>query len=460
MKVKRGQKSERKIFAVIIIFSFIIPMALMIPPVNACESTNSPFIENISVRTASRIIRRINPLILDVRNSEDFEIGHLFNAINIPYLELEERIQELEGSKNDKIIVYCKTGITSELASELLYTLGFTKIYNMLGGIQEWLNSGYKISTTYHKITFSETSNHRTLIDINPLIKYKMDCSSCNEESGCSHSELETPQNVEITEVLNNETHLILLQNFELDGIYYESTISYITKWISTEQTDNVNRTIRFITTEISSEDFLISYDTLEYLAEYEDYKININTQLIPSEQGLYSHSFTHILLRSKNNERVLSEEFVEIKKSLKVSELYIILGMISHKISNVYKNYLRISNDVKFETLIIGYTHMTLECFRLSGIVRNSIPEYDLEILESYAVLNDPPWWVCIAASFVCGFLTGYLVTCAILAIPTAGASLAICIGSALAAVGAAWALVSTCTTFCCCLGYDVCCM
>ena len=81
MKVKRGQKSERKIFAVIIIFSFIIPMALMIPPVNACESTNSHFIENISVRTASRIIRRINPLILDVRNSEDFEIGHLFNEV-------------------------------------------------------------------------------------------------------------------------------------------------------------------------------------------------------------------------------------------------------------------------------------------------------------------------------------------------------------------------------------------
>ncbi len=329
----------------------------------------------------------------------------------------------------------------------------------MLGGIQEWMNSGYKISTTYHYINFSESINQRIFIDITPLIKNKLDCSSCNSDSNCSNFELERPQNVEITEVLNNETHLILLQSFELDGISYESQIAYITRWTSTEQTDKLNRTMKFTTIEVSGEDFLITYDTLEYLAEYEDYSISIKTQLIPSEEGKYSYSFTHILLVDKNNEKVLSEEFVEINKPLKVSDLYSLLGIISFKMSNVYSNYLRISNDVKFESLAIGYFHMALECFKLSEIVYKSIPSYNLEILESYAVLNDPPWWICAAASFTCGFMIGYIAGCAVAAVVTAGLGFVACIGSALALVGASWALIATCTILCCCLGFAVCC-
>ncbi len=125
MNVKKDHKSKKGVLVAIIIISFIIPMARVIPPVNACKPNDSPFIENISVRTASSIIRRMDPIILDVRKSEDFETGHLFNAINIPFLELEDRIQELESSKKDLIIIYCNTGFTSELASELLYTHGY-----------------------------------------------------------------------------------------------------------------------------------------------------------------------------------------------------------------------------------------------------------------------------------------------------------------------------------------------
>ncbi|TFH26698.1 MAG: rhodanese-like domain-containing protein, partial [Promethearchaeota archaeon] len=106
----------------------------------------------MSVKEAEKIIKKLNPIVLDVRSSQEFEYSHLFNAINIPLKELEGRILELETEKVNAILVYCKTGINSQLASSLLFSYGFTKIYNMLGGIQAWIEANNIISTSHHYI--------------------------------------------------------------------------------------------------------------------------------------------------------------------------------------------------------------------------------------------------------------------------------------------------------------------
>jgi rhodanese-related sulfurtransferase len=84
-------------------------------------------------------------VVLDVRRQDEFNSGHIRGAVLIPHTELDGRIEELAGHENHEIIVYCRTGVRSVIASEILDSHNFTKVYNMLGGIQAWQSAGYPV---------------------------------------------------------------------------------------------------------------------------------------------------------------------------------------------------------------------------------------------------------------------------------------------------------------------------
>ena len=78
-----------------------------------------------------------NYIILDVRTQEEYAQGHIPNAILIPDYEIEEKAETVLKDKNQLILVYCRSGRRSKLASEILVKLGYTNIYEF-GGIIEW----------------------------------------------------------------------------------------------------------------------------------------------------------------------------------------------------------------------------------------------------------------------------------------------------------------------------------
>ena len=80
-------------------------------------------------------------VVLDVRTQEEYDDEHIEGAILIPVQELEERIDEL--SKDDELLVYCRTGNRSGTAVSILQGNGFQKIYHMSKGITEWKAAGY-----------------------------------------------------------------------------------------------------------------------------------------------------------------------------------------------------------------------------------------------------------------------------------------------------------------------------
>jgi len=101
-------------------------------------------VENISVEEVYEIITSSEDyIILDVRTLEEFNQGHLEGAVHIPVDDLEGRLGELPQDK--PIIVYCKSGGRSKTASNLLIENGFTRVYDMSGGILEWEQKGYPI---------------------------------------------------------------------------------------------------------------------------------------------------------------------------------------------------------------------------------------------------------------------------------------------------------------------------
>ena len=99
---------------------------------------------NVSVQEASNLIADTPDLvILDVRTIAEFNDGHIEGATNIPVDELSTRLSEL--SKNDELLVYCRTGNRSTIAVNILEDAEYTKIYHMYEGISEWMQQGYPL---------------------------------------------------------------------------------------------------------------------------------------------------------------------------------------------------------------------------------------------------------------------------------------------------------------------------
>ena len=76
-------------------------------------------------------------IILDVRTKEEYEEGHIEGAILIPDTEIATKAEELLTDKNATLLVYCRSGRRSALASQSLNELGYTSVYDF-GGILDW----------------------------------------------------------------------------------------------------------------------------------------------------------------------------------------------------------------------------------------------------------------------------------------------------------------------------------
>lgn len=75
-------------------------------------------------------------VIIDVRSESEYASGHIKNAINIP-VDTINNINDIVSDKNKTILVYCKSGNRSKMASEELIKLGYTNVNNF-GGINNW----------------------------------------------------------------------------------------------------------------------------------------------------------------------------------------------------------------------------------------------------------------------------------------------------------------------------------
>lgn len=75
-------------------------------------------------------------VVLDVREPAEYAFGHIPNAVSIPFGDLENRVSELD--KNKTILVVCRTGNRSDMASQALSDKGFENVWNVVPGMSEW----------------------------------------------------------------------------------------------------------------------------------------------------------------------------------------------------------------------------------------------------------------------------------------------------------------------------------
>lgn len=90
----------------------------------------------------ARLSRAPSPVVVDVREREEYRDGHLAGAISVPRGFLEMRIEEAVPDRGAEIIAYCAGGTRSLIAGKILKDMGYTNVVSMTGGFGAWKGGG------------------------------------------------------------------------------------------------------------------------------------------------------------------------------------------------------------------------------------------------------------------------------------------------------------------------------
>jgi phage shock protein E len=77
-------------------------------------------------------------VVIDVRTPEEYAAGHVPSAINIPHTTIEQHLANFPASKDQAILLYCRSGHRSGIAEQALTAAGFTNLYHLEGDMIEW----------------------------------------------------------------------------------------------------------------------------------------------------------------------------------------------------------------------------------------------------------------------------------------------------------------------------------
>jgi rhodanese-related sulfurtransferase len=92
----------------------------------------------VSAQQAVQLINRRDAVVLDVRDAQEYALGHIANARHIPAGEVGKRIAELDKVKQRPVIVACRTGARAAAACAQLRKNGFAEVVALKGGIVGW----------------------------------------------------------------------------------------------------------------------------------------------------------------------------------------------------------------------------------------------------------------------------------------------------------------------------------
>ena len=118
----------------------IFPLFLLLALLTGCGSTaeNTGTYTQISQEKAKEMMDKQDVVILDVREQDEYDSGHIKGAVLLPVGTINEASAAgVIKNKDTVVLVYCRSGNRSKTASQALVDLGYTNIYEF-GGINTW----------------------------------------------------------------------------------------------------------------------------------------------------------------------------------------------------------------------------------------------------------------------------------------------------------------------------------
>ena len=117
----------------------LIPLLLFFLLLTGCgrNSADSSY-NQITQEAAKEMMDTQEVIILDVREQDEYDSGHIPGAVLLPVGNIDEMTAaEVIPEKDSTVLVYCRSGNRSKTASSTLAELGYTNIYEF-GGINTW----------------------------------------------------------------------------------------------------------------------------------------------------------------------------------------------------------------------------------------------------------------------------------------------------------------------------------
>ena len=126
----------------LLILVLITSGAMLVWPLIQNRFSPAKVVGNLEV---TRLINSSNAVLVDVRETKEYEGGRLPNAIHIPLSQLASRGAELARYVGKPVVAYCMTGNRARMANAALARLGFKEVYNLRGGYKAWKDAGLPV---------------------------------------------------------------------------------------------------------------------------------------------------------------------------------------------------------------------------------------------------------------------------------------------------------------------------
>ncbi len=83
-------------------------------------------------------------VVLDVREQDEYQKGHIEGAINLPFSRIKDQITSLDAYKSNQILIVCQDGTRSSSAAKLATKAGLKEVFVITGGMHSW-QEDYKL---------------------------------------------------------------------------------------------------------------------------------------------------------------------------------------------------------------------------------------------------------------------------------------------------------------------------
>ena len=105
-------------------------------------------VQAFAALSAMQAVRLMNQgaLVIDLRARESFDAGHIGDARHVPAAELESQAESLKKWRDKNVITYCDTGVNGARGARTLMELGFTKVFNLHGGLNAWVKDNLPLA--------------------------------------------------------------------------------------------------------------------------------------------------------------------------------------------------------------------------------------------------------------------------------------------------------------------------
>ncbi|MDO6597912.1 rhodanese-like domain-containing protein [Oceanihabitans sp. 2_MG-2023] len=123
----------------------IVLFAVLTLIIVSCKEENSGVIQVVSTQEMQTLLKMDQVQLVDVRTPKEFKTGYIETAQNIDFYSPTFDADILKLDKRKPVLLYCKSGGRSAKCAKKLEEAGFTKIYDLEGGISRWKHEGLAI---------------------------------------------------------------------------------------------------------------------------------------------------------------------------------------------------------------------------------------------------------------------------------------------------------------------------